>query len=156
MLLVFGDSRVAGWNEFLVECERDPGITKQLTETFQGVFVDLAKEADAFSIYGDPVAGTVLVKDLHGPIHGRFEGKYTCADLAKALEEALPYVRVEKSPAYWRLLAGTDLLDELVGKEETVEAERLLKLFQRIEPGSRPLEDALRKGAELGLKLPAG
>ncbi|MBI4605915.1 MAG: hypothetical protein HY721_28455 [Planctomycetes bacterium] len=151
MLLVFGDSATGGWSELLLECEGDPVVAKLLSETFQGVFVDASRDKTAFETYGDPPPGTVLVKDLHGPIRGILEGKPTCEGLRALLEQSLPFVSVEKSPAYLRLLQGTDLLDELVEKRAVPEAESAVRCLKHFEPGSPEAARAEAKAVDLGL-----
>ncbi|MBI4607306.1 MAG: hypothetical protein HY721_35520 [Planctomycetes bacterium] len=151
MLLVFGDAGAGGWSELLGECEADPRLAKLLSETFQGVFVDLAAEKDACATYGDPPVGTVLVKDLHGPLRGILEGQLTCEGLLALLEQALPLVSVEKSPAYLRLLEGTDVLDELVEKRAVADAAAAVRCLRHFEPGSEAARRADARAVELGL-----
>ncbi len=154
MLLVFGDSRNPSWDAFLLECEKDPELNSLLSEKFQGVLVDSATDREANAVYGGQSIGTVLVKDLHGPIRGVLREPYTCTDVRQILNDSIPYITIEKSPAYTRLLSGTDLIDELVQKEESAEVARLLTLMKHFEAGTKAHADAAAKASALGIVLP--
>jgi len=153
MVLIFGDSRVAGWQQFLLGCESNPALARLLAERCQGVFVDAFRDAEALDKYGDPPVPSVLVKDLHGPVFGQLVGEFTPEDLLAVLERALPRIRVEPSPAWARLRAGTDLLDELNEKGEVGEAVRVLGLFRRFEGGTLAYERARDRALRLQIPI---
>ena len=153
MVLIFGDSRTGKWTDFLLECESDPKFATLLSERYQGVFVDAASDKETFDIYGNPGVPTVMLKDLRGPVYGLLQGAFSVSDILREMETALPLLPVERSPAYLRLLAGTDLLDELKDKEEIEEATRVLRLFKRYEGGTPAYTRAVARAQDLGIPI---
>jgi hypothetical protein len=153
MVLLFGDRRIPGWQDFMSSCEGRPEVAKLLSTRCHGVFVDAASDGDAFETYGVPRVPSLMVKDLHGPVLARLEGEFTVDDLLGALEAALPRIRVEASPAWVRLRSGTDLVDELTEKGEGGEVARLLALFLRVEGPSPAYDLARARARERGIVL---
>jgi len=155
MLLLFGDSRSSAWSEYLRACEEEPLLHKLLSDTLQGVFVDAATDLEFYALYGNPPVGTMMIKNLHGPILGVLQSPYTLSDMRRVVGEVLPHFRIERSPAYIRLLHGTDLLDELLANNEKEEIARLVTLLRHFEPGSQALSNATARAVELDVPLSA-
>jgi len=151
MVLVFGDSRVSGWNEFLIACESDPDTSRFLQQNFIGVFVDAASEPQIFAEYAVETPGTLLVKDLRGPLLGLLEPPYSCKDLLDTLSRAIPFLNINRSYLYNSLLRSPEILEQLVVDGDTELAENAVRFLRKFEPGSEALSAAERKASELGL-----
>lgn len=151
MVLVFGEGGLAVWGEFLSSCEADPRLEELLTTFYQGVFVDVTADPATAALYGNPKPPTVLIKDLRGPILARIQGEVTCEALRAEMEKAKGRAAMEKSPAYTRLLQGTDLFDELATKDELPEVARLVKLFRHFEGDRQEVLAAETKARGLGV-----
>jgi len=156
MLLVFARASDPALTQVLRDCEADPRIAALLRETFQGVIIDPAREPEVHALYGSLETTSLLVKDLRGPhlcLLTSVEAPIDAKSVLALLESALPQVEVVKSPAYTRLLEGTDLLDELVGKEERAEAARMVRLFERYEKGSPAATECRARATALDLDV---
>lgn len=151
MVLVFAEGGLAAWGDFLSSCEADPRLEELLKTRFQGVFVDVNADPETVKLYGSPKSPAVIIKDLRGPILGRIQGEITCETLRGELEATHGQAWTDKSPAYTRLLGGTDLFDELASKDELPEVERLVKLFRHFEADKPEVLAAESKARSLGV-----
>ncbi len=153
MILVFGDKSNSKWNDFLLSVEADPDIALFLKDTFVGVFVDLPNEKDVAETYDAKDEGTILVKDIHGPLHGVLPPGAGINELKAILGEIAPTLMIEKSPMYADILArGSVVLEELVGNGESVAAAKVVNDLQHFEPTtSDVLKDCETTASKLGI-----
>jgi len=151
MVLVFGDSRIPGWDDFLNSCEADATIAQLLKTTFVGVFVDIATEGEVADSNGIGKESTIIIKDLRGPLLGILEGNFTCEDLLASLDMASRHVAIERSSLYSALLRSTTILDRLVEEGRAGDAENAVRWLEHFEPGTEAVREAKGKARALGL-----
>jgi hypothetical protein len=152
MILVFGSQADPSWISFLLSCEADPEFSTLLKEQFVGGLVDVTDEPDVVATYGVEKVGTVIIKDIHGPILGYFEPGFSLKTILQRLKEVSPTLVIEKSTYYAAMLTrGPTVLDDMVANGFTAEATNAVRQLKKFEPTLTTLSQFEAKAAVLGL-----